>query len=330
MRGQAKQAISGRGETFAAIDLPRIKAEESLTAKAYSALKQAIIKMDVYSSAAPVMLDEREISERIGVSRTPIREALAKLEQDGFVRVAPRRGVVIVRKTKREIIEMVQAWAALESMAVRLLIETADDTEIAGLRALMDKFSAEHRPDENVSDYSAANIAFHQMIIRLSNSSVLAEMTDNLLLHVRGIRALTIGRHDRAKRSIEDHLAIIAAIEQRDIACAERLSRDGLSCAAIHGNKSQAARTRALADFKQGRVRILVATDIAARGLDISELPHVVNFELPHVPEDYVHRIGRTGRAGLRGQAVSFVSREERDRLRAIEKMLGRSIPVAA
>src|SRR5580658_4267934 len=111
---------------------------------------------------------------------------------------------------------------------------------------------------------------------------------------------------------------------------AERLMRDGLACVAIHGNKSQAARTRALSDFKQGRVRILVATDIAARGLDITELPHVVNFELPHVPEDYVHRIGRTGRAGAPGRAVSLVSREERDRLRAIEKILGRPIPVAA
>ena len=111
---------------------------------------------------------------------------------------------------------------------------------------------------------------------------------------------------------------------------AERLARDGLACAAIHGNKSQAARTRALSDFKEGRVRILVATDIAARGLDISEMPHVVNFELPHVPEDYVHRIGRTGRAGSRGRAVSLVSRDERDRLRAIERMLGHSIPIAA
>ena len=111
---------------------------------------------------------------------------------------------------------------------------------------------------------------------------------------------------------------------------AERLERDGTRCAAIHGNKSQGARTRALDDFKQGRIQVLVATDIAARGLDITELPHVVNFELPHVPEDYVHRIGRTGRAGRSGEAVSLVSRDERDRLRAIEKMLGRSIPVAA
>jgi ATP-dependent RNA helicase RhlE len=110
----------------------------------------------------------------------------------------------------------------------------------------------------------------------------------------------------------------------------QRLERDGISCAAIHGNKSQGARTRALDDFKDGRIQVLVATDIAARGIDISELPHVVNFELPHVPEDYVHRIGRTGRAGRNGEAVSLVSRDERDRLRAIEKMLGRSIPVAA
>jgi ATP-dependent RNA helicase RhlE len=110
----------------------------------------------------------------------------------------------------------------------------------------------------------------------------------------------------------------------------QRLERDGIRCAAIHGNKSQGARTRALDDFKDGRIQVLVATDIAARGIDISELPHVVNFELPHVPEDYVHRIGRTGRAGRNGEAVSLVSREERDRLRAIEKMLGRSIPVAA
>lgn len=110
----------------------------------------------------------------------------------------------------------------------------------------------------------------------------------------------------------------------------ERLARDGLRCVAIHGNKSQAARTRALSDFKRGCVRILVATDIAARGLDIGGLPHVVNFELPQVPEDYVHRIGRTGRAGSRGRADSLVSRDERDRLHAIERILGHKIAVAA
>jgi len=105
-----------------------------------------------------------------------------------------------------------------------------------------------------------------------------------------------------------------------------QLGQDGLTAAAIHGNKSQGARTRALADFKQGKIRVLVATDIAARGLDIELLPHVVNYELPNVPEDYVHRIGRTGRAGQEGQAVSLVCVDELKLLKDIEKVLQQDI----
>ncbi len=101
----------------------------------------------------------------------------------------------------------------------------------------------------------------------------------------------------------------------------QQLEQDGISSAAIHGNKSQGARTRALADFKKGDIRVLVATDIAARGLDIEQLPHVVNFELPNVPEDYVHRIGRTGRAGLDGEAISLVCVDEKKLLADIEKL---------
>ncbi len=107
---------------------------------------------------------------------------------------------------------------------------------------------------------------------------------------------------------------------------AEQLMKDGLQSAVIHGNKSQNARTKALADFKAGRVRVLVATDIAARGLDIEALPHVVNYELPNVPEDYVHRIGRTGRAGMPGHAVALVSPDETSYLRAIERLLKKPI----
>ncbi|RDH85397.1 MAG: ATP-dependent RNA helicase RhlE [endosymbiont of Escarpia spicata] len=108
---------------------------------------------------------------------------------------------------------------------------------------------------------------------------------------------------------------------------AQQLEKDGLSAAAIHGNKSQGARTRALAGFKAGDVRVLVATDIAARGLDIDQLPHVVNFELPNVSEDYVHRIGRTGRAGNEGEAASLVCVDEHKLLKDIERLLKRSIP---
>jgi ATP-dependent RNA helicase RhlE len=108
---------------------------------------------------------------------------------------------------------------------------------------------------------------------------------------------------------------------------AGQLDRDGLRSAAIHGNKSQGARTKALADFKRGSVRVLVATDIASRGIDIDQLPHVVNFELPMTPEDYVHRIGRTGRAGLEGSAISLVSVDEHRQLRDIERLLQVELP---
>jgi ATP-dependent RNA helicase RhlE len=107
---------------------------------------------------------------------------------------------------------------------------------------------------------------------------------------------------------------------------ADQLTKDGISAAAIHGNKSQGARTRALAEFKSGKVRVLVATDIAARGLDINQLPHVVNFELPNVAEDYVHRIGRTGRAGNEGEAMSLVCVDELNLLKDIERLIKREI----
>lgn len=108
---------------------------------------------------------------------------------------------------------------------------------------------------------------------------------------------------------------------------AKQLDAAGINAAAIHGNKSQGARTRALADFKGGKIQVLVATDIAARGLDIDQLPHVVNFDLPNVPEDYVHRIGRTGRAGATGEAVSLVSADEFKQLSDIERLIGELLP---
>ncbi|HKT96779.1 MAG TPA: helicase-related protein, partial [Paraburkholderia sp.] len=108
---------------------------------------------------------------------------------------------------------------------------------------------------------------------------------------------------------------------------AEQLTKDGISALAIHGNKSQSARTRALSEFKDGTLQVLVATDIAARGIDIDQLPHVVNFDLPNVPEDYVHRIGRTGRAGATGEAVSLVCVDEHQLLKDIEKLIKRAVP---
>lgn len=206
--------------------IERVASQETYKSKTYAALKRAIINMDIYNDAETAWLDERVLSERLGVSRTPVREALAMLEREGFVKTLPRRGVIVVRKTKREIVEMIQAWAALESMAARLITLHAVDAAIATLRPLFEGFGETHRPHDNLGEYSKANIAFHQALIRLSGSALLADMTDNLLLHVRGIRQLTIGRDNRAERSIQDHLDIIAALERRDTGLAERLSRE--------------------------------------------------------------------------------------------------------
>lgn len=140
----------------------------------------------------------------------------------------------------------------------------------------------------------------------------------------------------KRKKNLLSHLISLGTWEQvlvfsRTKHGANRLSADlekeGISSAAIHGNKSQSARTKALSDFKKGTVRVLVATDIAARGLDIDQLPYVVNFDLPSVPEDYVHRIGRTGRAGNIGKAISLVCIDEHKLLKDIEKLIGRPLP---
>jgi DNA-binding GntR family transcriptional regulator len=194
--------------------------------KVYDALKKAVTEMDIYSTSEPQWIDERQISEMLGVSRTPVREAIAMLQREGFVTPVPRKGIIVVRKTKREVIEMIQAWAALESIATRLITLHASDADIGELRRLFVFFDDAHRPSEYLSEYSKANLNFHQALIRLSGSQLLVDMTSNLLLHVRGIRQITIGRDNRTSQSIIDHLAIIEAIERRDTARAEELSRE--------------------------------------------------------------------------------------------------------
>ena len=192
----------------------------------YEALRSAILAMDVYDPQADLRLDEKRLAADLGVSRTPVREALARLEHEGLVRIMPRRGVEIVRKNKAEIIEMIIAWAALESMAARLICERASDKEIAGLRELFATFQEDGELRSHLDEYSSANLRFHQRIIELSRSPIIASMVENLLVHVRAIRRRTIGDEDRPERSIVDHMHIIEALESRDADLAERLVRD--------------------------------------------------------------------------------------------------------
>jgi DNA-binding GntR family transcriptional regulator len=209
----------------AKLDLQPLNTNVSLREQAYAALKQAIMDADIYAHREVVRLDERQLSEALGVSRTPIREAMSLLEQEGFLRTAPRRGVFIVRKTKKQIIEMIEMWAALESMAARLATLNASDAEIGALRHMFDEFR-NSAPAEHIDEYSDANIAFHQAIIRLSGSHLMGKTIENLFIHVRAIRRMTISQRDRAARSIVDHMQIIEALERRDTEQAERLVRE--------------------------------------------------------------------------------------------------------
>jgi len=206
------------------LHLQPLNVNVSIVDQAYRALKGAIMDADIYGHPEEIRLDERQLSHALGVSRTPIREAMTLLEQEGFLRTAPRRGVFIVKKTKQQIIEMIEVWAALESMAARLATLHASDADIGALRHMFDEFHM-RTPAEHLHEYSDANIAFHQAIIRLSGSQLISQTIENLFIHVRAIRQMTISQKDRASRSIADHMRIIEALERRDTELAERLVR---------------------------------------------------------------------------------------------------------
>jgi DNA-binding GntR family transcriptional regulator len=218
------------------LDMPRLDTQASFRDLAYTALKRAITKIDIYDRPDEVRLDERALSADLGVSRTPIREAMTLLEQEGFVRTLPRRGIYVVRKTKREIVEIITVMAALESMAARLVALNAPGDDIAELRRLMDAFH-DGTDGERLEEYSDANIAFHQAIIRMSGCALLAELTENLFIHMRAIRKVTIHQDNRAARSIVDHMAIIEALERRDPDEAARLAREHTLGLAAHVEK---------------------------------------------------------------------------------------------
>ena len=207
------------------IDIQPIDTSFSFKNRAYAALKNVIVSMDIYRNRTDIRLDERQLAQDFGISRTPVRGAMAQLEREGFVRSVPRRGVYVVRKTKKEVIEMITAWAALESMSARLITEHATTDEIATLRRMFATFE-DGQVRAHLDEYSDVNIEFHQTIIRMSGNKVLIELAENLFTHMRMIRRKTIGEKDRADRSIRDHMNIIEALESRDTSRAEELVRN--------------------------------------------------------------------------------------------------------
>jgi DNA-binding GntR family transcriptional regulator len=213
------------GEGAARIVLAPLEDTSTFADRAYTALKDTIVSLNIYEQPDEVRLDERQLASDLGISRTPVREAMAQLEREGFVRSVPRRGIYVVRKSKREVIEMITAWAALESMAARLITTNATTDEIAALRRMFGRFE-NGKLHAKLDEYSEVNIEFHQTIIRMSHNHVLIDLAENLFTHMRMIRRKTIGEQDRADRSIRDHMNIIEALEARATERAEDLVRD--------------------------------------------------------------------------------------------------------
>ena len=238
-RTPAKARVTAPLRSAGAAVSPRVEpmaTPESFADRAYTALKDTIVTLNVYDQPGEVRLDERQLASDLGISRTPVREAMAQLEREGFVRSVPRRGIYVVRKSKQEVIEMITAWAALESMAARLITTNATTDEIASLRRMFATFeNGEARAQ--LDEYSEVNIEFHQTIIRMSRNGVLISLAENLFAHMRMIRRKTIGEQDRADRSIRDHMTIIEALEGRDTERAEALVRDHALGLAEHVEK---------------------------------------------------------------------------------------------
>jgi DNA-binding GntR family transcriptional regulator len=205
---------------LATLKVGPLEAGVGLRRLACDAIKRAITEMNIYDRPEEIRLDERQLSRDLGVSRTPIREALSLLEQEGFVRSVPRRGIYIVRKNKNEIIEMVTVWAGIESMAARLACARATAEELAGLRAIAE-FNHK-KPSVFVDEYAQSNMIFHRTIIRMSGCALMLEIVDNLFIHMRAIRSVTMRQGDRAQRSMVDHMNILTALEHRDPELAAR------------------------------------------------------------------------------------------------------------
>lgn len=197
------------------LNLRPVDGSFSLGDHIYGVLREAIIDMKVYDEGTDLRLDERALSDALKISRTPVREALVRLEQDGFVEVRPRKGVFVLRKSHVEIMEMITVWAALESMAARMVTEQASDEEIADLRTMAGRFSSDDATGR-IEEYSEANIAFHQRILELSRCKMLKTIADGLFLHMRAVRRKAMAEHDRSTRSVAEHMSIIEALESRD------------------------------------------------------------------------------------------------------------------
>ena len=294
---------------------------------------------------ALVLTPTRELAAQVGESvatygrHLPMRSAVIF----GGVKINPqieklRQGVDILVATPGRLLDHANQKTVNLSEIEILVLDEADRMldmgfihDIRKVLALLPKNHARQNllfsaTFSNDIKQLASRLLDHPELIEVARRNTTAELIEQVVHPVDKNRKRELLSHMIGSRNWRQVL-VFTRTKHGANRLVQQLDKDGLSAAAIHGNKSQGARTRALAGFKSGEVRILVATDIAARGLDIDQLPHVVNYELPNVAEDYVHRIGRTGRAGNEGEAVSLVCVDEHKLLRDIERLMKRDIP---
>jgi DNA-binding GntR family transcriptional regulator len=207
-------AVGDGPEFTTGVKLKPVAVNFTLKDHIYDVLRDAILAMNIYDDTTDLRLDERRMAEQLGISRTPIREALARLEQDGFVEIQPRKGVFVRRKSLEEVLEMIVVWAALESMAARLAADRASDADLRSLRKLGTRFS-QNAARADIAEYSEQNFRFHQRILELGKCTMLKSIADGLFLHMHAVRRRAMGEGDRATRSVVDHMGIIEALESR-------------------------------------------------------------------------------------------------------------------
>ncbi|MDA8093801.1 MAG: DEAD/DEAH box helicase [Betaproteobacteria bacterium] len=324
-------AQTGTGKT-AAFTLPLL---QLLKADAHKGARRTI--------RALILTPTRELAAQVGESvatygkHMPVRSAVIF----GGVNIKPqieklRNGVDILVATPGRLLDHVgQKTADLSHVEVLVLDEADRMLDMGFIRDIRRILAVLPKTRQNLLFSATFSDEIKKLADGLLNSPALIEVARRNTASERVAQSVHFVDRERKRELLSfligsrnwKQVLVFTRTKHGANRLAEQLERDGIRAAAIHGNKSQGARTRALSDFKQGAVRVLVATDIAARGLDIDQLPHVVNFELPNVPEDYVHRIGRTGRAGNEGDAISLVCMDEHKLLADIERMLKREIP---
>jgi len=214
------EELTGAGE----LRLRRIKVPASLSQSAYEALKESLMRMELSRLPNNGKLDERELAQRLGISRTPLREAIHRLVSEGFLKVVPRKGIYVVRRSKKEIVEILLVRAALEGMAARLATQHLNESDIHKMQDLFAPFDPATVKDQSLK-YSDANIRFHEMVINLSQCEKLIALASNLFDQMRWVRFRAAAFHDRHPATLLEHRGIIDALEARDPDLSERKMR---------------------------------------------------------------------------------------------------------